>query len=174
MNGFKPELQAGFVINTDKDILCLEMMLKTPDIISEGCIFSAINSYFGWATNKTITKSNIASIYINGQSITSATSINSYLTAVDLYHVVINLTSAITDKIYIGAKVQSGTWTNAGIGYVYSNIAIYPTNLTSSQVTEHYNLYTENAYSYGDIVSISMTETEVKAYDNDWQVVKSV
>lgn len=172
--GFKPCLEAGFVINTDRDIMAIEMITRTPDQISQGCLFSSGSAYFSWDSALSISKSGISSIYINGQNATSATDLSQYLNGDEIYHIVINLSSAITNKIYINSKVISDTWSNSGVGYSYSNIAIYPSVLSGSVVTEHYNLYTENAHSYSDPVSIVMTETEVKAYNNDWEVIKSV
>lgn len=172
--GIKPDLKAGFAINTDTQISTIEMIIKTPETILEGTIFSNDSAWLTWPSNKTINKSGISHIYINGIDKTSQTNIDNILNNDELHHLVLVLSSPISGKIYINSKVSGGIWSNSGGGYSYGNIAIYPTQLSSNKVTEHYDLYTKKAYSYSDPVSIGMTETEVKTYNNDWQVVKSV
>lgn len=171
--GFKPEGQAGFVINTDTNLRSLEFIVRTPDAMSNGCLFSHESAWLEWDSSYLINKQGIDAIYVNGQEVTTETDISQYLIPGEIHHVVIDFAYDITTKIYMNARVDTGEWTNSEIGYSYSNIAIYPAQL-GNKALGHYNLYTEAAYSYADTVSMTMTETGIKAYNNDWQVVKSV
>lgn len=172
--GIKPESEAGFALNLVSGISTIELILSTPEIISDGSIFSSNTSYFTWNSSGLISKNGISSMYVNGQNVSSLTNISNILTGEEIYHIVFVLSSPISNKIYFNSWVDSGIWKNSANGYGYSNIGIYEESLPESTILNHYNLYVEKPYSYSESVSMNMTEIGVFAYDNDWEVIKSV
>lgn len=172
--GIKPDLEAGVALNLFSDINTIELILMTPETISDGCIFSNEDAHFAWNSSGVINKNGISSIYVNGQNLSTATNISSILDQEEIYHIVFVLSGPISNKIYFNSLVDAGTWQNSRSGYSYSNIGIYESTLPESTILNHYNLYTEKPYSYSEPVSVSLTEIGVFAYDNDWEVIKSV
>jgi len=173
-SGIRPESDAGFALNLISDINTIELILSTPETITDGSIFSSSTAHFSWGNTGLINKSGISSIYINGQNVSSATNISNLLSGEEIYHIVFILSSPVSNKIYFNSWVDSGVWKNSSTGYGYSNIGIYSSALSEATILNHYNLYTEKPYSYSESVSMNLTETGVFAYDNDWEVIKSV
>ena len=164
-NGLFTQPGGGFVLNTDKQIKSIEffMTLTTKDPTT---LINALNTNFSW-TSQVVNKQNISKVYINGIDKTSHTSINTLLPYVnDLYHVIIVFNSPISEEILF----NSGTLDPA---ILYKNLAIYEYELDSNKVQEHYNLYTSiPAASFGSN-TITVTESAIKAFDVNWQVIQS-
>ena len=178
-NGIIPS-EAGFYINTIREIRTVEMFF-TPKNLNKNCLLyseynSNIISYL-WSNSGAITKSNISAIYVNGVNRTSATNISSFLQQDEICHVVLCLNQPISGDIWFNVKVANNLWTNGGGKNLYKNITLYPTQFSAQNAQNHYYLYTDRA----SIValdsqnnSIALTEESVEAYDNDWIVIKSV
>lgn len=178
-NGIKPS-EAGFYINTIRDINTVEMFF-TPKTLTKNCLLyseynSNIISYL-WSNSGAITKSNVSAIYVNGVNRTSATNISSFLKEGEICHIVLCLNQPISGDIWFNVKVSNNLWTNGGGKNLYKNITLYPSQLTQAQAQNHYYLYTDRASvvaTDSQNNSISLTEESVEAYDNDWIVIKSV
>ena len=178
-NGIKPS-EAGFYINTIRDINTVEMFF-TPKTLTKNCLlYSEYNSNtisYLWSTSRAIPKSNVSAIYVNGVNRTSATNISSFLKEGEICHIVLCLNQPISGDIWFNVKVSNNLWTNGGGKNLYKNITLYPSQLTQAQAQNHYYLYTDRASvvaTDSQNNSISLTEESVEAYDNDWIVIKSV
>ena len=178
-NGIKPS-EAGFYINTIREINTVEMFF-TPKNINKNCLLyseydSNTISYL-WSDLGNITKSNISAIYVNGVDRTSATNISSFLQQDEICHIVICLDSPISGDIWFNVKVSNNVWTNGGDKNLYKNITLYPSQLSEIQAKNHYSLYTGRTSVLAldsQNISITLTEESIKAYDNDWLVIKNV
>ena len=127
-------------------------------------LVSALGASYAWDQFGAITKSNISSIWVNGVNKTSQTSISNVFTSGEPHHVVINFTSSITDEI---------TFNTSGTG-TYKNLTLYPTTLTQTQISEHYDLYTSRLTHTITDDYITVTENTPDLYDNDWVLVQKV
>jgi hypothetical protein len=178
-NGIIPS-EAGFYINTIRDINTVEMFF-TPKTLTKNCLLyseydSNTISYL-WSDSGAITKSNISAIYVNGVNRTSATNISSFLQEDEICHIVICLENPISEDIWFNVKVSNNLWTNGGGKNLYKNITLYPLQLSEAEAQNHYYLYTDRASVTAidsENSSITLTEEHVNAYDNDWVVIKSV
>ena len=178
-NGIIPS-EAGFYINTIREIKTVEMFF-TPKNLNKNCLLyseynSNIISYL-WSNSGAITKSNISAIYVNGVNRTSATNISSFLQQDEICHVVLCLNQPISGDIWFNVKVANNLWTNGGGKNLYKNITLYPTQFSAQNAQNHYYLYTDRASVVAldsQNNSIALTEESVEAYDNDWIVIKSV
>lgn len=178
-NGIIPS-EAGFYINTIRDISTVEMFF-TPKTLTKNCLLyseygSNTISYL-WSNSGAITKSNISAIYVNGVNRTSATNISSFLKEGEICHIVLCLNQPISGDIWFNVKVSNNLWTNGGGKNLYKNITLYPSQLSQAEAQNHYYLYTDRASATAidsQNNSITLTEEYVNAYDNDWVVIKSV
>lgn len=167
--GIRPDGTTGFAINTESNIYSVEMIYHASDILSPNTLVSGL---YSWDPTGIVDNGGV-SLYINGTEFVGGL-IDNIIIPGESYHIVLVSQNPISGKIYVNSTVDQGTWSNSGYGHGYSNIAIYQYALSESKIIEHYNLYLEKPYSYAEPVSIAMTETGVFAYNNDWQVVKSV
>ena len=171
-NGIRP-YDSGFPLNTLMDVLSIEMFF-TPATLAANYLFYNDLASLSWNGAGAITKSGISAIYVNGVNRTAATNISSFFQVDELHHIVIVLSSSISDQIWFNVKVTNGTWSNSGPRNLYKNIAIYPSALTSTIASEHFALYTERSSASADNPVISITEDAYTVHDYDWIVVKSV
>jgi hypothetical protein len=96
------------------------------------------------------------------------------LTAGEQHHIIIVFSSAITTRIWFNVKVSSNTWTNAGPRNTYNYIGIYESQLSSTQASSHYSLYTGRSLGSATDPSFAITESSVSLYNRDWTVIKSI
>ena len=171
-NGIRP-YDSGFPINTLMSVQTIEMFF-TPISLSANYLFYHDSAYYSWSNTGAVTKSGISAIYVNGVDRTSATNINTFMDADEIYHIVIVLSSTISTQIWFNVKVTNGTWSNSGPRNLYKNIAIYPSAFSSTLALEHYALYTERPATLAEDTSISLTESAYQVHDYDWIVVKSI
>jgi hypothetical protein len=172
LNGLTTANGAGFKINTVESIRTVELFLTLSDLTSNSILSSTasgsfIASGYSWATNGTITKSNISAIYVNGVDKTSQTNISSVFTANELYHVLIVTSGAISGTILFNHK------TTGGPSSLYQYIAYYPSAFTSPTALSHYNMHIGRSAVIADDSSITLTENSVEFYDNDWLVLQN-
>jgi len=173
--GIKP-YPPGFAINTTKNIQSVEMMFTPLNTNTENfLVYGATNHYYSWNASGVITKgSAVSAIYVNGVDRTAATNISTFLTAGEQHHIIIVFSSAITTRIWFNVKVSSNTWTNAGPRNTYNYIGIYESQLSSTQASSHYSLYTGRSLGSATDPSFAITESSVSLYNRDWTVIKSI
>jgi hypothetical protein len=130
-------------------------MIFTP-VAGQNVLFSSNTKIFEWNSAGLINKSGISAIYINGVDHTSSTNISSFLTNGMPHHIILVLSSQATSNTRFNYN-QDGS--KSGGANVYSNIAIYPEALTSSQATIHYQLYTKQYVLSVSDTSFSIAES---------------
>jgi hypothetical protein len=172
LNGLTTAGGAGFKINTAESIRTIELFLTLSDLTSNSIISSTANGDFvsagySWATNGTITKSNISAIYVNGVDKTSQTNISSVFLANELYHVVIVTNGPVSGTILFNHK------TTGGPASLYQYISYYPSAFNSAKALSHYNMHIGRSATVADDSSITLTESSVDFYDNDWVVLQN-
>jgi hypothetical protein len=141
----------GFNLESSNSFRTIEMIF-TP-VSGQNVLFSSNTKIFEWDSAGLINKSGVSGFYVNGVDHTASTNISSFLTTNMPHHIVIVLSTAATSNIRFNYN-QNGT--KSGGNNLYSNIALYPDALTSSQATTHYQLYT---HQY--VVSVSDTGVEI-------------
>lgn len=171
-NGLRTGVASGFRVNTIESISTIEFFF-TPSALTANCIlFSGATgdysaSKFSWGNTGTIDKINIAAIYVNGVSKTSATNISTVFTAGEIAHVVIVTTNPISGPLrfnYLSA---------GGPSSLYQYLTYYPTAFDSTKALAHYNMHIGRAAAVADDSSITLTENSVNFYNNDWVVLQN-
>jgi hypothetical protein len=166
-NGILVPENSGFYINLSRAYKSIEFFY-TPDTISKSGLIKSDNTEYSWNQNGSINKTNIDSIFVNGQEVTSETSISDIFTENNLHHVVINFTEA-DDSIFTINYKASGS-----VRSLYQYVSFYGNNLNYNQIIEHYNLYTSKSSYQSSGATISMSENSVSLYNNDWLVIQNV
>jgi hypothetical protein len=171
-NGVKTFDNSGFVINTEASISTVEFFYTPSSLSNSGLVSSVLGtgaaSDYSWITAGTVSKTNIAAIYINGTNKTSQTNISNVLTPEEIHHVVIVYTSPISGGLKFNSSALGSTLAT------YQNIALYPTVFNSTKVSEHYGLYTQRSISVADDSSVTLTENGTSVYNNDWLVIQNI
>lgn len=150
---------SGFAINTSNDISSIEMFYTPGSTLA-----SSIIDGLSWASNGTLSKSNISDIYVNGVDKTSSVNFSGLFMEKEISHVVLNLESPVTGEILFNED---------GSEALYQNIAIYGYQLTQAQALDHFNLYTQKPSTIAADSDIAMTESSVNYYNADWIVVQN-
>lgn len=172
-NGIRAH-DAGFYIQTLDNNRCVEMII-TPQSLGSGYLFynktDGVEYSVSWASNGAITKSNISGLFINGQDISSATNISSYLNIDEPNYILIKTSNNITGQIWLNTKSENDVRSGSLPRNIYNLIAIY-SNLSINHLT-NYNFYIGNEIVLAEDSGIDITELEVKTYDFDWQVINN-
>jgi hypothetical protein len=166
-NGIRPKSSA-FFIDSVNDVRNIEMIFTPKTLSSGNLIFNktgAIETSLSWAAGGEISKSNISNIYINGQDVSSATNISSYLYIDEPNYILIKTSSIISGPIWFNGKQILGVRSNVLDDNMYQNIALYSNPDISHQ--NHYNLYTGKSASIGQGSSMEVTEESVSTYSRD-------
>jgi hypothetical protein len=169
-NGIRPKNATGFNINTLSSIKSVEMFF-TPLTLAANTLFYASNpsaTRLAWNGSGTVSKANIAKIYVNNIDVTNQTDVNTYLVAEEPHHVVIVFTTPVTGSLQLNYESSGGP------SNLYKNITTYEKELTAGIVDTHYDLYTGKSVSSVTEPAITLTESNVIAYNNDWIVLQSV
>jgi hypothetical protein len=146
-------------------------MFFTPLTLAANTLFYASDpsaTRLAWNGSGVVSKANIAKLYVNNVDVTNETNISSYLVADQPHHVVLVFTTPVTGSLQFNYE------TSGGPSNLYKNITTYEKELTSGIVETHYELYTGRAVSTVTEPSITLTESDVIAYNNDWIVLQSV
>jgi len=169
-NGIRAKDGAGFNINTLSDIKSVEMFFTPPTLASNTLIYGSDPSTtrFAWNGSGAVSKANIAKVYVNNIDVTNQTNISSYLVAEEPHHIVVVFTTPITGSIQLNYE------TTGGPSNLYKNITTYEKELTAGIVETHYELYTGRAVSTVSEPSVTLTESDIIAYNNDWIVLQSI
>lgn len=173
MNGIRAKSGAGFDISTNSQISSIEFFLTPSDISQTNILLYApasgsYSSEFKWAANGTISKTNVKAWYINGVDKTSTTSISSVLANNEPAFMTIVFTNPISTTIRMNYNI-SGSPEN-----LYNTIAIYQKEITQAICLDHYNAYVGKPSSIINDQTVSLTESEVKYYNNEWVVIQTV
>jgi len=169
-NGIRAKNGAGFNINTLSDIKSVEMFFTPLTLASNTLIYGSDPSAtrLAWNGSGVVSKANIAKIYVNNVDVTNQTNISSYLVEEEPHYIVVVFTTPITGAIQLNYETAGGP------SNLYKNIATYEKELTSGLVETHYELYTGRAVSTISEPSVTLTESDIIAYNNDWIVLQSV
>ena len=162
-SGLRTQSSNGFKVENSKSIKSVEFFY-TPTSNGANQLISNASASLSWNAGGTISKNNIASVYVNGidrSSINTASALFSNLN--QLHYVVVNFTSAISGDISIGAGPEA----------LYSNIALYEYTLTQAYVSTHYNLYTSFPSNLADPEILSISESGTKVFNNTWEIIQS-
>jgi hypothetical protein len=173
-NGIRPKSSA-FFINSVEDVRNIEMILTPKSLSSGNLIFNKtgeVETSFSWAAGGAISKSNISNVYVNGQDISSATNISSYLYIGEPNYILIKTASTITGPIWFNGKQLLGVRSGVLDDNQYQNIALYQDPSISHQ--EHYDLYIGKSLSVGQGSSMSMTQGPVSTYSRDRVVFQTL
>jgi hypothetical protein len=166
-NGARAKSSA-ILVSLAEEVKSIEMIF-TPKSLSSGHILfnktGLVETQLAWASNGSISKSNISSIYINGQDATSATNISSYLYIDEPNYIFITASSLISGDLWLNGKEILGVRSGVLDDNLYQNIATYLSSTISPE--EHYNLYIGKPSAIGQGSSISMTEEPVSTYSRD-------
>jgi hypothetical protein len=170
LNGIRTKNAAGFDVDTMSSIKSVEMFF-TPLTLAANTLFYASNpsaTRVAWNGSGVVSKANIEKIYVNNVDVTNQTNISSYLVAEQPHHIVLVFTSPVTESLQFNYETAGGP------SNLYKNITTYEKELTSGIVETHYELYTGRAVSTVTEPSVTLTESDIIAYNNDWIVLQSV
>ena len=157
-NGLKMYDGHGFSLNSIPAIKAVELIFTPAS--GQNVLVSGSSKIYEWASNGTISKTAVSSIYVNGINRTSATNVFDFMSVGFPHHVVINFTSAATNIKFNQNQADS----KSGIGSMYNNLAVYEDNLKESQIAQHYLLYTGNITNL--INDTAMTISEASTGNN--------
>jgi hypothetical protein len=173
-NGLRCQVDGGFNINTDMLVKTVEFFYTPTSYADSGLISSLADttyaaSNYSWRNSGTVSKTNVAAIYVNGVNKTSETAVSNVFTLNELHHVVIFYTEPISADIKFNSSLYGAEEA------LYKNIIFYPTAFTSTKALNHYNLYTQNAAEsvYANTSDVTLTESTLDIYDNDWILIQS-
>lgn len=172
-NGLRVVEDSGFYITTTSLINTLEFFY-TPDLLSESGLVSSLAdteyyaSNYSWGSTGTISKTNIAAIYVNGINKTNQTNISSLFQVGELHHVLIVYSSPISDKITFNYT------SNGSVPALYQNVIMYESAFNSTMANQHYSLYMGRSSAILNDSAFTVTENSVTPYNNDWLVYQTV
>jgi len=170
LNGIRPKNGVGFDVNTLSSIKSVEMFF-TPLTLASNTLFYASDpsaTRIDWNGSGVTSKANIDKIYVNNVDVTNQVNINSYLVAEQPHHIVLVFNNPVTGSLQFNYE------TSGGPSNLYKNITTYEKELTPEIVETHYELYTGRAVSTVTEPSVTLTESDIIAYNNDWIVLQSV
>jgi hypothetical protein len=173
-NGIRPKSSA-FFIDSVNDVQNIEMIFTPKTLSSGNLIFNKtgeVETSLSWAAGGGISKSNITNIYINGQDISSATNISSYLYIDEPNYILIKTSSIISGPIWFNGKQILGVRSNVLDDNMYQNIALYSNPDINHQ--DHYDLYTGKSAAVGQGSSMEVTEESVSTYSRDRVVLQII
>jgi hypothetical protein len=171
--GLKTTGTGGFDVAVDQETKTVELMF-TPSTTGNNTLFYAPSSgsypetKLGWNGAGTL-KSNIEKIYINGQDKTSA-NIKNQLVPGQPHYIVIVLTQPIKGTLQF--NYISGS--SYGPACNYHNLAFYLYELDQAKVNSHYNMYIGKPSVSVQDSSVTLTESAVDYYNNEWVVVSTL
>ncbi|MGA1049117.1 MAG: hypothetical protein ACO3UU_14000, partial [Minisyncoccia bacterium] len=137
-----------------------------------------------WASNGTITKSNISNLYINGQDISSATNISSYLNIDEPNYILIKTSANISGQIWFNTKSENNVRSGSLANNIYNLICLYESS--SINHLTNYNFYIGNEKISVSDSGITITEFSAPTnasegggisrsitHDYDWQLLNN-
>lgn len=166
-DGIQTSATGGFKINVDKSINTLEFFY-TPSALTASTLINNTGANFSWNGSDVISKTNVASIYVNGVDRSSATAASSIFTLNQPHHVMIRFTSGITGDIKFNYNVTGGPSNK------FNNIALYTKSLTPTEILRHYSEYTSRPTLSSSDSSMTVTESGTNYANNEWVVISTI
>jgi hypothetical protein len=170
-NGIR-SLGAGFYLETVDENQSIELIFTPKSLGSGYLIYNNTDSLeysVSWMSNGALTKSNISGLYINGQDVSLATNISSYLNIDEPNYILIKTNNPITGQIWFNTKSENSVRTGTLDNNLYSLIAIY-----ESENIEHltnYNIYIGNESISNSPSVMTLNDIGPSTYDFDWVVL---
>jgi len=171
--GLKTKGTGGFKVSVDQEVRSIEFLF-TPHSISNNVVFySGISGLypetkFGWNGSGSL-KSNISKVYINGVDKSAVLNIHYEFIVGEPHHVVLVFTEPILNVLQFNYLSPS----NYGPSCSYQNLALYKYELIQTMVLNHYNLYCGKPSISASDSSLTLTESSVTTYNQDYLVVSS-
>ena len=166
-DGIQTSATGGFKINCGRNINTVEFFY-TPSALSASTLINSSSSNFSWNGGGTVSKTNIAAIYVNGVDRSSATLASNIFTAGQMHHVAIRFTSAITGDIKFNYNVTGGPSNK------FNNIGLYEKSLTNAEILRHYSEYISRPTSSVSETATTVTIPGINYANNDWIVISSI
>jgi len=145
----------GFTLNGIPSVNALEVIF-TPQY-NQNVLVSGASKIYEWSSAGVVTKTGIASIYVNGIDRTSATNVWDFFVVDTPHHIVINFTSSTT-SIKLN---QNQNDSKSGLGHMYNNLAVYENSLSVNTILNHYLLYTGNTVKQINDTSFNLLESSL-------------
>ncbi len=144
-NGIRMLNGHGFSVDLSIQPKTVEMFFSSNG--EANVLFSSSSSEIKWDNGGNITSSGIHSLYINGINRTSETNIFNVLLPDISHHIIITLSDSASNIKFN----QNQTDSVSGGDNLYSNIAFYEDQFSSSQIINNYKLYcSDNSYPVED------------------------
>lgn len=166
-DGIQTSSTGGFKINCDESINTVEFFYR-PSALTASTLINTTNSNFSWNSSGVIAKTNIADIYINGESKSSQTNISSLFISGETYHVVIKLTTATSGDIKFNYNATGGPSNR------FNNIALYRKALTATEISRHYSEYISRPTLSSSDSSMTLTEGGINYANSEWVVLSTI
>lgn len=155
-------------IDTQNSVKSIEM-IYTP-VSGQGVLVSSNSKIFEWSSSGVINKSGISAIYVNGIDHTSSTNISDFLYPGYPVYIVIVFSTAATSNIILNSN-QDGS--KSVIGSAFSNVAIYPDQLSLATSQSHYDLYRDRPFISVSDNTVVLSES-VTGHDNTAYFVNEI
>ncbi|MGA1046552.1 MAG: LamG-like jellyroll fold domain-containing protein [Minisyncoccia bacterium] len=166
-DGIQTSATGGFKINADESINTVEFFY-TPSALTASTLINNASANFSWNGSGVISKTNINSIYVNGEDRSAATTASSIFTENQPHHVVIKFTSGITGDIKFNYNVAGGPSNK------FNNIALYTKALTSAEILRHYSEYISRPTLTSADSTMTVTEDGINYANNEWVVISTI
>jgi hypothetical protein len=154
MNGLKMYDGHGFSTDYSENVKTIEMIF-TPDGGSN-VLFSTQDAIYGWDSSGNIYSTNVLNVHINGIDVTSHTNISDHFISGYQHHVAIVLEDDCGLNIKFNQNQDDSQYGGAN---VYTNIALYDSELLESELYNHYLLYTDRYSTRINDTSLSLAES---------------
>lgn len=141
-----------------------------PSSLDSTCLIDCDGSIYSWNSSGTISKNNISSIYVNGQNVSSQTSVSNVFTAGVWHHVLITLSAPVEDTLYFNQT--SAVTPDLGPDNRFNHIGIYSQDI-SSKALDHYNHMTSRVSSLGVSESIDIGSDNFSGFNIDKIVIST-
>jgi hypothetical protein len=135
-----------------------------PSSLGESCLVDCSGSAYSWNASGTITKSNISSIYVNGEDMSSETSISNVFTAGVWHHVLVTFSALVEDTLFFNQT--SSITPLLGPDSRFNYIGIYSQD-SSSKALEHYNYMVTRVSNLGVSESIDIGSDSFSGFNID-------
>ena len=145
----------GFSLNGIPAVNSVELIF-TPQY-NQNVLVSGASQIYEWNSTGVITKTGIASIYVNGINRTSETNVWAFMSVDIPHHIVINFSAAATSIKFN----QNQNDSKSGLGHMYNNVAVYENALSVNKILNHYLLYTDNTTNLISDTSFGISESSL-------------
>lgn len=166
-DGIQTSSTGGFKINCDENINSIEFFYK-PSSTSASTLINNSSANLSWNSSGVLSKTNISTIYVNGEDLSSATNVSSMFSAGEIYHVIIKFSSSITGDIKFNYNVTGGPSNR------FNNIALYKKSLTTQDILRHYSDYISRPTLSSSDSAMTLTESGINYANTEWVVLSTI